>query len=221
MDRADQGRGATAEGMGIVQRARHAGRVVAFLLLATAAELPEAQAGGGWQVWVDTPLTRIQPTSPPGANAAAALKAARNEYEAIQVIVRAPDATSLSGVNVAVSDLSGPGMIANSNIALYRAQYVPVTSPTKNSPNPPGDWADALIPSTVPGGSVPSFPFAVSAGNNQPVLVEIYVPKGTAAGIYTGTITVTATGQSQIRIPMTLTVWDFTIPDKPTLASEG
>ncbi len=177
-------------------------------------------------IWVTNVLTRVQPTDPPGTSTAAAIKAARNEAEAVQVIVRAPSTTNLSGVNVTVSDLVGPKTITKSNIALYRVHYVPVTTRSEfpnngwYSPNLPGDWPDALVPSTVPGGIYQSFPFSVQAGQNQPIWVEIYVPKGSPAGSYTGTVTVTATGQSPVTVPLTLAVWGFTLPDKPALASD-
>lgn len=177
-------------------------------------------------VWVTDTLTRVQPTDAPGTVTAAAIKAARNEYEAFQVIVTAPSSADLVGVNINVSDLVGPSTIAKSNIARYRAHYIPVTVPSENtnngvkSPNPPGDWPDALVPSTVPGGTYQSFPFTVLAGKNQPVWVEVYVPKGTPAGTYNGTITVTVSGQSSATIPLSLSVWGFTLPDKPTLATE-
>ena len=178
-------------------------------------------------LWVTDALTRVQPTDPPGTSMAAILKAARNEHETFQVIVTAPSSADLVGVNVDVSDLIGQtSTIARSNIARYRAHYIPVTVPSENknegvkSPNPPGDWPDALVPSTVPGGTYQSFPFTVLAGKNQPVWVEVYVPKGTPAGTYTGTITVTVSDQSPATIPLSLTVWGFTLPDKPTLASE-
>src|SRR5574337_2112495 len=155
--------------------------LVALVTIMITITAPSLSQDATWQVWVMNSLTRVQPTTAAGSSAAATLKAARNESEAVQVVVRAPDTTGLSGVNVAVSDLVGPGTIAKSNLTLYRAHYVPVSVRTCSgsvcSPNPPGDWPDALIPSTVPGGTYPSFPFSVAAGKNQPVWVEVYVPK--------------------------------------------
>ena len=60
-----------------------------LLVLATVATPPWAHAAAGWRVWVATPLTRVQPTDLPGSSTAATLKVARNEFEAVQVIVRA------------------------------------------------------------------------------------------------------------------------------------
>jgi len=176
-------------------------------------------------LWVTDSLTRVQPTDPPGTGTAAAITAARNEIEAFQVIIRAPDGQALSNVNATVSDLVGPGLIDKSTLTLYREHYVPVHVQSAHvnngwyAPYSPGNWPDALIPSSVPGGTYPSFPFAVPAGQNQPVWIDVYVPKGTPAGIYTGTVTVTADGVAPVTIPLTLTVWGFTLPDRPALAS--
>src|SRR5574341_798393 len=200
-------------------------RLLVVILYSTGcASLSTEEYAGRWHIWTASSLSRVQPTYPPGTATAAAIKAARNEYEAFQVVVTAPSGTDLSGVNVAVSDLVGPSTLPKSAIALYRAHYIPVRAPsafqTWVSPNPPGEWADALIPSTVPGRTYPSFPFSVPAGHNQPVWVEVYVPKGTPAGTYTGTVTVTASGVTPVTLPLTLTVWGFTLPDRPALASE-
>ena len=173
---------------------------------------------GGITIWVTDTLARVQPTDAPGTARSAAIKAARNEYEAFQVIVRAPSGQGLTGVNATVSDLVGPGTIPRANVTLYRAHYVTVTQSSPASPYPPGRYADALIPFTHPetgqplGGRFPAAPFPVSAGQNQPIWVEVYVPTTASPGTYTGTVTVTASGASATVVPITLTVWNFTLP---------
>lgn len=177
-------------------------------------------------LWVADSLTRVQSTDPPGTSTTAIIKAARNEAEAFQVIIRAPDSQPLSNVNATVSDLVGPSTLSRSAITLYREHYVPVHVQSANlnngwfAPHLPSEWPDALIPSIVPGGTYQSFPFSVPAGRNQPIWVEVTVPKGTAAGTYTGTVTVTANGVAPATIRLTLTVWGFTLPDRPALASD-
>jgi len=177
-------------------------------------------------LWVTDSLTRVQPTDSPGSVTAATITAARNEAEAFQLIIRAPDGQALLNVNATVSDLVGPGTLPKSAIALYREHYVPVHVQSANlnngwfAPHLPSEWPDALIPSTVPGGTYQSFPFSVPAGRNQPIWVEVYVPKGTAAGTYTGTVTVTADGVAPATVQLTLTVWGFTLPNRPALASD-
>ncbi len=174
-------------------------------------------------LWVTDALTRIQPTDPLGTSTTASIKAARNEAEAVQVIIRAPDGQALSNVNATVSDLVGPGTLNKSAFTLYREQYVPVTTPSSwggnGSPYPPGWWPDALIPFTALGGRFPAAPFSVPAGTNQPIWVEVYVPAGTPAGLYTGTLTVTADGYAAATVPVSLTVWGFTLPARPSLRS--
>jgi hypothetical protein len=182
-----------------------------------------APASGGITVWVTDPLTRVQPSDSPGTTRSAAIKAARNEYEAFQLVVRAPDGGGLSSVNVVASDLVGPGTIGQGNLKLYRAQYVTVNTSSPSSPYPPGAYADALIPFTHPetgqplGGRFVAAPFPVSAGRNQPVWVEVYVPANAPAGTYTGTVTVSASGVASTVVPVTLTVWNFTLPGGASL----
>jgi uncharacterized membrane protein len=176
-------------------------------------------------VWVVDSLTRVQPTDPPGPVVGAWIKAARNEYEAFQIVVRAPDNAALSNVNVVASDLIGPGGASAGKVRLYREHYVRVTSPSPGSPYPPGWWPDALIPFVHPttgqplGGRFPAAPFPVSAGRNQPIWVEIQVSQNTPAGTYEGQLTVTANGHSAAVVPVTLTVWNFTLPRRPSLQS--
>jgi hypothetical protein len=191
----------------------------------TASVSVAAAATGGVTVWVTDPLTRVQPTDAPGTARSAAIKAARNEYEAFQLVVRAPSGSALSNVNVVASDLVGPATIGRANVTLYRAHYVTVTQSSPQSPYPPGSYADALIPFTHPetgqalGGRFPAAPFPVSAGRNQPVWVDVFVPASTPAGTYTGTVTVTASGVQSTVIPVTLTVWNFTLPVASSMKS--
>jgi hypothetical protein len=110
-------------------------------------------------------------------------------------------------------------------VTLYRAHYVTVTQSSPSSPYAPGSYADALIPFTHPetgqplGGRFPAAPFPVSAGRNQPVWVEVFVPAGTPAGTYSGTVTFTATGVQPTVVPVTLTVWNFTLSASSSLKS--
>ena len=182
-------------------------------------------ATGGITVWVVDTLTRVQPGDPPGTVRSASIKAARNEYEAFQVIVRAPAGSALSNVNAVASNLVGPAVIGQANVTLYRAHYVPVTQSSPASPYAPGWHADALIPFKHPetgqplGGRFQAAPFTVSAGQNQPVWVEVFVPSGTPPGTYTGAVTVTASGVASTTVPLTLTVWNFTLPTSSSVRS--
>ncbi|MCY2925566.1 MAG: DUF4091 domain-containing protein [Planctomycetota bacterium] len=60
-------------------------------------------------------------------------------------------------------------------------------------------------------------PFNLPAAQTHGFWVDLYVPPGTKAGQYSGTYTVTAVGKNPLKIPVTLTVWDFDLPSVPTL----
>jgi hypothetical protein len=61
-----------------------------------------------------------------------------------------------------------------------------------------------------------AIPFEVFKGQNQAVWADVYVPKNIPAGKYSGQLRVLARGGISEQIPITVTVWDFTLPDGPT-----
>lgn len=184
-----------------------------------------ARAQGGLHVWTASPANKIQPTTAPTTDAAITLEGARDSYEAYQVVITAGSA-ALSGVNLAASDLSdGSGhTLPLANVTFFREAYIDFTGVQvsehgnvevpQNSPTSDPRLPDPLIPLVDPYTGKPAgAPFAVAAGQNQPVWMDVYIPKDAAAGTYTGTVTVTADGQSPASIPLTLTVWNFVLPD--------
>jgi len=181
----------------------------------------------GLVVYAVDALTRVRPDDTQIQRTPIHLKSARNEYEPFQVVVRAgPD--GLKGVRVEVNDFRGEAghVITRRHIALYREHYVEVKTPSPKSKEGAGWYPDALIPFVNPftdaplkSGRFASVPFEVDPGKNQPVWVDIFVPKDSAAGDYTGTVTVTAQNRPPVTLPVRLTVWDFALPDRPSLRS--
>lgn len=184
-------------------------------------------------VWVTSNLERIKREDLPKSKNRIDLYAARGEYEPFQIGIRAPN-SGLTNVNVSVSNLSGPNnqVIPNSNITLYREHYVKVThsSPNKKgSSNPPlgtGWYADGLIPflnpenqADIKDAELDAVPFNLKARNNQPIWVDIFVPRDTQAGEYDGTYTVSS-DQGNVTGKIHLKVWNFELPIKPSLNSE-
>lgn len=174
-------------------------------------------------VFVVDALSRVRPKDAPGTLKEARIKAARNEAEAFQVVVRAGEG-GIKEVTAEASDLRGEGdrVIGRRHVSIFREHYLEVKTPTMKSKEPPGLIPDALIPLVLPKAPAkpPRFvgsPFALPADFNQPLWVEIAVPKDAAAGEYAGQITVSAAGQRPVVVPVTLVVWDFTLPDTPTL----
>ena len=87
-------------------------------------------------------------------------------------------------------------------------------------PEPAGcAWTDRAVANkfypeiAVPIELVPGF--TVSAGNNQSIWVDVYIPKTTAAGTYTGTVTINESGVSTHTVPIRLKVRNFVLPDSP------
>ncbi|HET6462287.1 MAG TPA: glycoside hydrolase domain-containing protein, partial [Candidatus Krumholzibacteria bacterium] len=172
-------------------------------------------------------LARVRPEDPARVASSITIAAARNEYEPFQIIVHA--GRFLSGVNVTATDLrsNSGGVISATNLTFYREHYVDITIPSENSLEGRGWYPDALIPCTSPPAALrmpvtPRFtgaPFRVSAGRNQPVWVDVFVPKGTVAGDYVGIVTVSAANEKPVQISVQLTVWNITLPDTPSLRS--
>ena len=190
------------------------------------------RAQSGPTVWAAPSLQRVGRTDAPGASTQAQISAAKGEYESFQIVVRAPSGNGLTNINVAVSDLTGPSgqIIAKSNLTLYREQYVNVTSSSpdwggSNRPLSPGWYADGLIPfvnpatgAAITGATLQAVPYNLAAGTNQPFWVDVLVPRTAAAGYYTGSFTVSSS-QGTVSGQISLHVWNFTLPMKPTLKS--
>jgi hypothetical protein len=58
--------------------------------------------------------------------------------------------------------------------------------------------------------------FTISAGTNQSVWADIYIPKTVAPGAYTGTVTISQSGIATSTVPISLEVMNFALPDAPT-----
>lgn len=186
----------------------------------------------GLSVWVAPSLERIGQDSPATSETTAVLRAARGEYESFQIAIKAPASGALTNAGVTVSDLGGPDghVIPNTDIALFREQYVRVStgSPNwggSNQPLGPGWYPDALIPFVDPEtGAAPAaapiaaVPFAVSPGRNQVIWVDVFVPRDAVSGQYQGVFRVTS-DQAAFTGNISLEVWNFTLPLKPSLKS--
>ncbi|MBN2191309.1 MAG: DUF4091 domain-containing protein [Polyangiaceae bacterium] len=84
----------------------------------------------------------------------------------------------------------------------------PQSSPTEDSRVP-----DPLVPLVDPyTGAELGQPFSVPSGENRALFVDVEIPLGTAAGVYTGSITVTD-GTTPVEVPIELEVWDLDLTD--------
>src|SRR5215831_7136016 len=191
---------------------------LAALLTVTLTGICARQVGAaGQSVTVANAMVKIHPTDGPPTAISAEIHAAQNEFEAFQLVVSGP----VMGVSVNAPVLVGPGgaRILGSEVRLYREAYQNITTPS-NTEGGTGLWPDALVPDVDETANEKrnAFPFDVPSGQNRVVWVEVHVPQGQAPGTYQGSATVTGSGQVA-SIPVTLLVWDFSLPSTSSLAS--
>jgi len=207
--------------------------VVGLATLVVVAAVREGPKSGTdpttFPVWVISSLERAGPRTPAGATTSAKLFAARGEYEAFQLVIKAP-ITGLRNVNVVPSALAASihQTISASNITLYREHFVNVESPSPDWQGPNrsvgvGWYPDPLIPFTdsrgkLTQGSYRAVPFDLAPGDNQPIWVEVFTPREASAGQYHGTVMITSDQGSQ-QVALQLTVWDFDLPLAPSFKS--
>lgn len=208
--------------------------VAALFLLAVAFWASPGTAETAIRLQAVPGTVRVRPEGPFEGAGSVLIAAARNEVESFQVVVSAVGG-NLTGVDASVSPLRNAdgAEIPAENIELFRVAFVPVRHSAPRAVEPPGLVPDPLVPFKNPytgeplrapkwsgrelaGGRFGGTGFSVWEGQQQPVWVDVTVPKETPAGVYTGSFRVTAQGAEPVDIPVRLEVWDFTLPDGPT-----
>jgi len=156
-------------------------------------------ASSGWKVGRERGL-------PSEKGKAMVVRAAKNEVEAAQLIIR--PATALKGLTIKAGVLAGPAgaTIAAQNIEVLEVRYVNVTRPTDRSAVA-GYWPDPLPSMTKP--------IDLEAGKNQPFWIRVKAPRDARAGVYEGKISLAAEGFSAA-VPIRVEVYDFVLPDRMT-----
>ncbi|GEJ59342.1 DUF4091 domain-containing protein [Anaeromyxobacter diazotrophicus] len=182
----------------------------ATLTLAALLSVAPAAASAA-NVWTASANEKIRPQEAARSDRSAGLAAAKNEFEAFQVVVTGP----ASGVSVSATELKGPGTVPAPK--LFREAIIGVQHPS-SADGATGGFPDALIPDVddVVGEKRNAFPFDVPAGESRAVWVELHVPQDAPAGAYTGSVTVHA-ADGDAQVPVQLTVWDFALPSTSSL----
>ena len=182
-------------------------------------------------VWLVDGMQRVKPDEPAGTTTSIELFAAKGEYEPFQIIIRGPQG-GLNNVNVLALDFRGPDnqKISKDHITLYREHYIYLSKGSSdrggsNRPLGKGWYPEPLIPFANPqtgkdlsGAELDAVPFDLKENKNQPIWVDIFVPRNAQAGQYKGAFTVTCQ-QGNVDISITLNVWDFELPLRPSLIS--
>ena len=164
---------------------------------------------------------------------------ARNEVLAVQVIVEA-DAAGISELSVGLPELRSthgapiryeapahdPSLTAGRPIQIFVVHYMQVTSPSRASwiyepgspaaPKDPTGWKPVqLVPENARAGRG-GLPVRVAPDQNQAIWIEIYTGRDRPAGMYRGTVVLTADGVAH-RLPIELELFDFTLPDAASM----
>ena len=183
-------------------------------------------------------MQRLSPSGIESGEPSVALKAARNEYEAFQVVITAGSQNHLRNVRIHVSDLvNGSETIDKTNLEVFREHNVYLAHSSPRAELPPGLYPDPLLPfiNPVTGDSIRSneklrapdgeplrtprysaYPIHIYPGQHCILWIDVYVPAQTVAGKYEGSLDVHADDGIYASIPISFTVWDFTLPDIAT-----
>lgn len=180
------------------------------------------------------PTVRARPTGPLPAAAHAALKSARNEYESLQIAItaRGENASRVDAAITPFTSATGDTLPATA-ATLYHAAFVnvrhsapratvapgllpdplaPLVDPYTGEKIPAGRWTGERVEGATHGGA----PFDMWADHHELIWIDVHTPEGAAAGQYTATLRVTAANAAAAELPITLTVWDFTLPAGPS-----
>lgn len=134
------------------------------------------------------------------------IQMAKNETEAVQLMLYAGE--TVQCYNVTVSDLiCGNAIIPAASVEIFHEYYQDHVK-TNQASNPDlasGRSPDPLLPMAA---AVEYGETAIEKGNNQAVLLDVTTTAGTPAGLYTGTVTVTADGKVYT-MPMEVKVYDI------------
>ena len=197
--------------------------LVLTLLAIQAGSRPAASDPSPFRWWIADSLAKTKPQDgfPNSPLKRATVFAGRNEFEPFQIVLRAED-QDLAGIDIEFSDLrtSQGAVIPRNNITVYAEQFLNITEPSVIG-GEPGLWPDPLIPRVdqYTHERRNAFPMLLPRGRSQPLWVEIFVPEVSTAGKYTGSANISRGGKVACTIPISLTVWAFTLPSTATLRS--
>ena len=168
---------------------------------------------GGLAAW-ETPsaakLARSCP-APKAGKESISISAAANEREAVQLAFR-PQKGKMR-VRIKISDLENSetgAKITSENVEMFRVGYVPISRPT-DALGERGDWPDPLF-------RMESGEFEAAGNSTQPVWLRFFIPPDAQKGTYRGEIEIFAGGESR-KIPVSLRVYGFRLPDTPAVRS--
>ncbi|HTD68031.1 MAG TPA: hypothetical protein VK846_16015, partial [Candidatus Limnocylindria bacterium] len=154
-------------------------------------------------IWVAPPTWKVlRDTAPPVARSnALTLHAARNEYEPVQVVVRAATAGTRT---LSLGNWAGPSAIVPA-ATLHDVSYGATACAAGNP--------DRLEPISFGAAQT------LCAGSNHVFWLTVFVPTNALAGVYSNTITCALPGSPDLSVPIRVHVFDFTLPAETVFGS--
>ena len=168
------------------------------------------RSGDPCRIWWVTNTYKIMRDTPvPEKKGIIFLQAAQNEAEGFQLILS--PLKDIENITITVSDFSNKdqALIPAKNITIRNVEYVHVTKPSGKLHK--AGWYPDPLP-------LYERPLSVKSGINTPVLITVKVPKEAAPGIYSAKISLKSPSW-EVSIPVKLQVWNFTLPDNPSMRS--
>lgn len=173
----------------------------------------------GFEAFLESPLRKIQrfervekPAVTPD------FFAARNESEAIQVVVAGSE--TLPDLRVSLDPFTGPdgAVLPADRVCVYRQEYINVTKPSKNV-GQIGWWPDALVPlrDRYFGELRGRRPMIKNGGENESFWIEIDVPPDQISGTYHSAVRIEGGSRTLTVLPLDFTVRKYALPAHSTL----
>ena len=136
---------------------------------------------------------------------------AKNEYEGAQIFLTATKDVGEYYVEMGTLKNESGKVFPAGNIEVYAYKYVETTFNTASHRNIGiGHYPDAILPIEA---SEKFGENKIEKGSNQGVYVRFETLPDTAAGTYTGALTVSYDGKSQ-SVPVSVKVWDVTVSEE-------
>ncbi|HPO87292.1 MAG TPA: DUF6067 family protein [Candidatus Hydrogenedentes bacterium] len=156
-------------------------------------------------VWTESSLIDVFPDRMPSPRAKAEIRlyAARGEQESFQICIR-PLSKSLENIVVHATPLDEDIDVPT----IRRVGYLQIGQSSPRAFCRVGEVPDPLLPAV---------PFTVASDTTASLWVTYHVPSTAKAGIKSGVLTVAAGSSRKWDIKVTLEVFDFEIPQRPSL----
>lgn len=200
--------------------------VQALTLFNVGAVFAEQENYKDLKIWTLSKTKRVLRSDRPKNKSEVFIYSAKNEWESFQILLKSK--SDVQNINLIAEDLISKqgNVISKNNSKLYRAHQLYIargsSSMTMNFFFQPDWYPDALIPFNVSNkkAELRAVPFSLPKDETHGFFIDLYVPANTKPGVYKGIYKIIAGNDFVQEIPVTVKVWDFALPEVPTLSTD-